>query len=99
MSAPVKKRELGSFGAASPIELPTPRELEISAEGCALGLVFLYTPHMHAVYICLTPAFKHLPNLDAAFDCWACPGCITTSCLDLPRLGQQYVVSRFPTSP
>ena len=35
MSAPVARRGRQSFGAAAPIELPTPRELERFAEGCA----------------------------------------------------------------
>lgn len=38
MSAPVARRGRQSFGAAAPIELPTPRELERFAEGCAAAL-------------------------------------------------------------
>jgi len=35
MSAPLARRGRASFGAAAPIELPTPREMERFAEGCA----------------------------------------------------------------
>ena len=34
MTAPLARRGRASFGAAAPIELPTPRELQRFAEGC-----------------------------------------------------------------
>lgn len=39
MSATASKRGRGSFGEASPIELPTPRELSSYADKCALAIL------------------------------------------------------------
>ncbi|KAK9809406.1 hypothetical protein WJX73_003127 [Symbiochloris irregularis] len=44
MSAPVKKRQRQTFGDASPIELPTERELAISADGATQWLRRLVSP-------------------------------------------------------
>ena len=38
MSAPLARRGRASFGAAAPIELPTPRELQRFAEGCGASM-------------------------------------------------------------
>lgn len=38
MSAPLSRRGRASFGAAAPIELPTPRELQRFAEGCGASI-------------------------------------------------------------
>lgn len=41
MSAPLTRRGRASFGAAAPIELPTPRELQRFAEGCGAFMLVL----------------------------------------------------------
>lgn len=38
MSAPMKQRGRNSIGLAAPVELPTPKELDIYADKCALHI-------------------------------------------------------------
>ena len=39
MSAPMKQRGRNSIGLAAPVELPTPKELDIYADKCVLHIL------------------------------------------------------------